>query len=164
MKKDNAVNETNIAAAPADMEPNEADMLREQLAEERAKNEQLCDHVVQLSMALAAARNAKSERIESDMIGIVNANAANRDAREKRAVKAHKRDKALDKIFMQQCRLNAIVLCISIPLAIALILGGHFGFIHPYLATALSAIVLPVVGWAIHDCTLLFKFSETLKG
>jgi hypothetical protein len=124
--------------------------LVQQLDAERATNE--------------ARDNATHARMEADMIGIVNANSANRKARERKAAMARAYDKQLNESYSRACRKNAIALVSSVVLSGCTIVLGHTGIISPDLATALAAVFLPLTGCAAHDCKILFQFAGSIRG
>jgi hypothetical protein len=126
------------------------DNLRQELEAERATNE--------------ARDNATHARMEADMIGIVNANSANRKARERKAAMARAYDKQLNESYSRACRKNAIALVSSVALSGCTIFLGHTGIISPDLATALAAVFLPLTGCAAHDCKILFQFAGSIRG
>ena len=160
MKKETKTAEkTQAAAATVELEA-----LHIQLAEERFKNEALSRQVVRLGQALDAAVRADDERIEGDMICIVNANNAKRSANERKAAEIDAKNKAICKSFMRHARVNAATIGLSVTAATFSIVAGHYGVISPVVSTALSFVTLPIVGWAIHECALLFKFTGIVKG
>ena len=124
--------------------------LRQELEAERATNE--------------ARDNATHARMEADMIGIVNANSANRKARERKAAMARAYDKQLNESYSRACRRNAVALVSSVALSGCTIFLGHTGIISPDLATALAAVFLPLSGWAAHDCKILLQFAGSIRG
>ena len=164
MEKDNAVMESNIAAESGNMEPSELDILRQQLVEERSMNEELLHRVTQMGRNKEAAVLAELDKMEDDMIGIVNANYANRTAQEKKVAKVAAKSKAMERSFVRHCRLNAAVLGLAVMGTTLTIIGGFFGFVSPAWATALSLVFLPLLGWASHDYALLYKFNDIIKG
>ncbi len=159
MKKDNTAPE---AKKPS--KKDELEILRKELAEARARNDELSRQVAAQGAALDANIRAREARIEADMICIVNTNAANRDARDKRATVRFAKDKAMQASFTQSCTMSAITLGVEVVGAVALIIAGHCGAIAPELATAFAFVLLPAIGWTMRDCSLLHKFTDVVKG
>lgn len=154
---ENIANETEVTT---EMVEN----LQKELERERRKNRNLSNQNVRLGEALDAALRACNDRMEADMIDIVNANNDNRKAREEKAAKVRAYDKKLSNSYMRACTLNAAALVSSVILAVGTIFLGHTGIINPNLATVLAAVFLPLVGWAAHDCKILFQFAESIRG
>ena len=130
----------------------------------RRKNRNLANQAARLGEALDAALRASQDKVEACMMDMVNANNANRKAREEKAAKVRSEDKKLSKSYMRACTLNAIALLSSVTLAGCTIILGHIGAISPELATGLSAVLLPLTGWAAHDCKILFQFAGYIRG
>lgn len=159
MKKENT--------APVSKKPtmkDEMERLRKELAEAREINEALSRHVSTQGAALDANIRAREARIEADMICIVNANAANRQAQAKRAAVKQAKGKEIQACFAQSCTSNDITLLVESIAAAALIIAGHSGAIGSELATAFSFVLLPAIGWSLRDRSLLHKFTDVVKG
>ena len=141
----------------------------------RRKNRNLANQAARLGEALDAALRVNNDRTEADMFGVVNSNnadrkareekaAADRKAREERAAKVRSEDEKLSKSYMRACTINAVALISSVTLAGCTIILGHIGAISPEWATGLSAVFLPLTGWAAHDCKILFQFAGSIRG
>ena len=89
---------------------------------------------------------------------------ADRKAREERVAKARAYDEELRNSYMRACTINAVALISSVTLAGCTIILGHIGAISPEWATGLSAVFLPITGWAAHDCKILFQFAGSIRG
>lgn len=159
MKKDN----TALGSKKPTMK-DEVERLRKELAEERAKNEELGRQVATQGTALDANIQAREARIEADMICIVNANAASREAKAKRAAAKYAKGKEIEACFVQSCIRSDITLFVEAVAAVALIIAGHGGAIGSELATAFSLVLLPAIGWSLRDRSLLHKFIDVVKG
>ena len=159
MKKETTATETKKPT-----KKDELILLRKELESERAKNEVLSRQVARQKAALDANTRAHDARIEADMICIVNTNAANRVARQKRAAAVYARNNKTKASYVRACTTSAILLGIDVAAAAAIIIAGQFGVIDPVVATAFSFVLLPAAGWGIRDCSLLHKFTDFVKG
>lgn len=154
---ENIANETEVTMEMVEK-------LQKELEMERRKNRNLKCQVEKLGDALDATLHSNHENMEADMISIVNANSAHRKATEEKAAKVRAYDKQLSKSYMRACTINAAALVSSVILAGGTIFLGHTGIIGSNLATALAAVFLPLVGWAAHDCKILFQFAGSIRG
>ena len=139
-------------AHPAEIE---AERLRAELADERAKTDALARRCIRLGEALDAALKVEDDRTESDMFSIINGNHEHRKA----VAAAEKRRRAAEKkeiaALERSCKRNAVFLTASAVFGFTAAILGFAGLIHAAIASVLGCAFAIAFGWALNDCVYL---------
>ena len=151
----NLEHDANAKVAPPHPAVVEADRLRAELADERAKTEALSRRCIRLGDALDAAILAEDNRTEKSMFDRINGNCYHRKAMVAAYQHRKAREQKMAEAFENACTMNAISLCASFVVCLVAIILGFVGFIHTAIAAILAGCALMAFGWALNDCFYL---------
>lgn len=134
---------------------NEIAELRKALTEEQIKTEALSRRCIRLGEALDAALRAEDNRIEKEMIDVVNENSAYRKAAAIAEKRRRIRDKKAIAAYEKACTRNAISLGLSMVICFCAAMFGFADIINPGLGAAIACVSFIAFGWSLNTCVHL---------
>ena len=148
----NTPRETIQELSPAEIE-NEC--LRKALAEEQIKTEALSRRCIRLGTALDAVLRAEDNRIEKEIIDLVNEHSDQRKAeeiaRKRRMANARKAARA----YKKACTRNSVALGLSMVICFLSAMLGFAGIINPAIGAVIACISFIAFGWSLNTCVTL---------
>lgn len=146
--------ETQSSATPHPAEV-EAENLRKALSEEQIKTEALSRRCIKLGVALDAALRVENDRIEKEMIGMVNEHSDKRKAEEIARKRRIAYEKKAAEAYKKACTRNTIALGLSTLLCFLSVMFGFAGIINPAIGAVTACISFIAFGWSLNTCITL---------
>lgn len=133
----------------------EAENLRKALSEEQIKTEALSRRCIKLGVALDAALRVENDRIEKEMIGMVNEHSEKRKVEEVARKRRIAREKKEAEAYKKACTRNAVALGLSVVICFLSAMFGFAGIINPAIGAVIACISFIAFGWSLNTCVAL---------